>query len=179
MKLKIASLCALAMLATACPTESTDNNDNNNMTTMDMAKMDMAKDDMAKTDMTKEDMSEDDMKVDMGDGCTVEASGLGPVATCDEAGATACFANKDCADNERCENIGGDAAEVACCVEGPRGCKVAGDSCESEFDCDEGLCISRNSGPYFCSKRCMANEDCPSAVPECHPALGLCVQASN
>lgn len=112
--------------------------------------------------------------------CNVDKtpSDLGPVQACSEVGAADCFGNSDCMDNERCENIGGDV-EVACCVPGPRGCKAAGEECESEFDCDEGVCIARADEPARCSMRCMGDEDCPEAVPSCNPVLGYCVTAGE
>lgn len=152
--MKLEWMCAAALLLTACPSETTPEED---MST----KMDMP--------------AQEDATPDMAPACEVEASGIGPVMACDEASTTACFANDDCAADERCENIGG-AADVACCVKGPRGCKTAGQPCQTEFECDEGLCVARNDGPQLCSKRCMSEDECPAEVPECHPVLGLCVE---
>lgn len=161
---------SLTMMACADPP-----NAEPDMTTQPPADMPAQVDMPAEVDMPAPTPDMDD---DMDTPCEVEPSGLGPVMMCDEAGTTACFANSDCADNQRCENIGG-ALEVACCVEGPRGCKATGEACASEFECDEGLCVSRNDGPQLCSKRCEMDAECPPMVPECNPVLGLCVEAGE
>ena len=79
---------------------------------------------------------------------------MGPFASCDEGGLTACFYNGDCAEAERCEDVGDGTLEVACCVMGARGTKTVGDECTSENECDSGLCVQRNDDPYICSKPC-------------------------
>ncbi len=107
-------------------------------------------------------------------------SGLGPVASCDAEGLNSCFANSDCAADERCEGITDNTSDdVACCVPGLRGCKGVGELCDSEFQCEEGVCIGRNDDPNRCSQRCDSNDDCPSEVPECNAFLGFCVTAGE
>lgn len=107
-------------------------------------------------------------------------SGIGPVASCDAEGLTSCFANSDCAAGERCEGITDNTSDdLACCVPGLRGCKGVGELCDSEFECEEGVCIGRNDDPNRCSQRCNSNDDCPSEVPECSPFLGFCVTAGE
>ncbi len=96
---------------------------------------------------------------------TLTSSGITGINACSEIESTECWSNDDCEDNQRCENVGGEY-ELGCCVDGLRGCKVAGESCTSEFDCDSSLCLNRNEGEFFCSKICETNTDCPNGF-EC------------
>ncbi len=167
------ALLSVVIMSAGCGASGGDNNSNNSNNA----------DDAGVTQDTGGGEGEDAGE-DVGEAptCNVgeEASGEGPVAACDEAGTTACFANSDCAMDERCENIGDEATgEVACCVKGLRGCKGAGELCETEFACEEGVCIGRNDDPNRCSQRCNSNDDCPAEVPECQAFLGLCVTADE
>ena len=161
------------------------------MTTDDMTKDDMSKQDMAKEDMAKEDMSKTDMSDDMSGGdmggdmnaCAITPTPKMPINACGDRGLNGCFANSDCADDERCENLAPENEnEVACCVKGPRGCKSTGEKCLGEngdLTCDEGLCVARNDGDPYCTQRCNSDNDCPESLPECQPVLGVCVEAAN
>lgn len=151
-------MCSVALVFAAC-TEAPTNEPDMTTTTPDMpTQADMP----VETDMGPTvDMNTDDMaQTDMAQMCAME-----------------CFANSECPATQRCENSSGGASVTGCCVDGERGTKTAGEPCADEFECDEGLCIARNDGPELCSKPCMMNEDCPAAVPECNPVLGVCVEA--
>jgi hypothetical protein len=91
---------------------------------------------------------------------------IGPVSSCDELGAIPCFANAECDDVERCENAGTELDPVACCVPGPRGTGQAGSLCDSENDCESGVCIAE-SGDGMCSKTCETEADCPDGMKDC------------
>ncbi len=106
---------------------------------------------------------------------TVDADALdagadtGPVQSCDEIGASACFSNYDCAQSERCDNVGTADAPVACCVSGARGTKAAGDTCTEADDgpeCASGICITGNSSS-LCSTTCTTADDCPAGMKTC------------
>ncbi|MBN2694757.1 hypothetical protein JXR93_08845 [bacterium] len=96
---------------------------------------------------------------------TLTPSGITDVEACSAINSKGCWSNDDCEEGQRCENVGGEY-ELACCVDGLRGCKAPGESCSSEFDCDSSLCLNRNEGEYFCSKICEVNTDCPEGF-EC------------
>ncbi len=91
---------------------------------------------------------------------------VGPVSSCDELGAIACFSNGECEDTKRCENAGTEVDPVPCCVPGPRGTGQAGSPCDNENDCESGVCIS-GSGEGMCSKTCESEEDCPDGMKDC------------
>jgi len=93
-----------------------------------------------------------------------------PADACGEL--TACNDSFSCSDNQRCENlfIEGDTNEYTqpCCIEGPRGCKKVGEVCESEFDCESGLCLGREGETLYCTKECTQdNNTCPDHISEC------------
>jgi len=91
---------------------------------------------------------------------------IGPVSSCDELNAISCFANAECDGAERCENAGTELDPVSCCVPGPRGTGQAGSLCDSENDCESGVCIS-GSGDGMCSKTCETEADCPDGMKDC------------
>ena len=108
--------------------------------------------------------------------CQIAPSTLGPIAACGDAQLMGCFANEDCAADERCENLAAEGMpEVACCVKGPRGCLKPGEACADELSCESGLCVSRNDEPASCTILCDSDEVCPEALPKCNPGVGLCV----
>ena len=107
-----------------------------------------------------------------------------PADTCGEL--TACNDSFSCADNQRCENllIEGNNQGYAqpCCIEGPRGCKKVGEVCESEFDCESGLCIGRQDEIKYCTKECTQdNNTCPDNISECKDlyVMFACVEAKE
>ena len=77
---------------------------------------------------------------------------------------TACFANGECAADQRCEDLSG--ADMPCCVVGARGAKETGAECDSENECASGVCIGRNDDPNICSEDCGATMDCGDSL-EC------------
>ena len=94
-----------------------------------------------------------------------------PIASCDEIGAIACFANEDCQTNARCQNVG--TAEIAtpCCVAGERGTIPAGQPCDpetGELTCASALCMYGDSASQgICSGTCERDTDCPANLPRC------------
>ncbi|QDG52211.1 hypothetical protein FIV42_16125 [Persicimonas caeni] len=93
----------------------------------------------------------------------------GPVASCEEIGASTCFSNFDCVDARRCENVGTDTDPVACCVIGERGTKAAGESCDpetGETECASSLCIEGDT-QALCSTQCESVDDCPEGMKDC------------
>jgi hypothetical protein len=117
--------------------------------------------------------------------CNEEKTASTVKTTADSCGElTKCDDSFDCADNQRCENIYNDVNEYTnpCCVDGLRGCKKTGESCEDEFDCESGLCIEKNDGGYFCSQKCDPdNNACPATVSECKDlyVMFACVEATK
>ena len=101
------------------------------------------------------------------------------VKACSDAAVMACSANADCLADERCEDISDDAAlEVACCVKGQRGPIPTGSVCQgiaAKIECEETLCIAKNNGPHYCTKRCTMNAECPAPISTCNAFLGACV----
>jgi hypothetical protein len=90
------------------------------------------------------------------------------VASCDEIAADPCFANNQCGAKERCEDVGPDGDNVACCVPGVRGIGKGGDPCTNENDCESGVCIA-GDGPYMCSQTCINDNECPNGMKKCIP----------
>jgi len=105
-----------------------------------------------------------------------------PADECGEL--TDCNDSYDCADNQRCENLFNDVNEYTrpCCIEGLRGCKKVGETCETEFDCESGLCMAKNEGQKYCSKTCDPdNNDCPDPISECKDlyVMNACVEPAS
>jgi hypothetical protein len=93
------------------------------------------------------------------------------VESCEEFGSSDCFANNDCAEDARCENVGSDEAPLACCISGERGSLQTGDSCDTatgQQECASSLCISRDGDDTaYCSGECQSDADCPETMPSC------------
>ncbi len=105
-----------------------------------------------------------------------------PADECGEL--TACNDSYDCAEGQRCENLFNEVNELPrpCCIDGLRGCKKAGEPCETEFDCESGLCIAKNENQRYCSKTCDPdNNDCPDPISECKDlyVMNACVEPSE
>ncbi len=95
--------------------------------------------------------------------------------SCDEASLSACFANSDCDEDFRCQNIAAGEEAIACCVQAPRGTGITGDACSSENECASGLCIEFNDNPYLCADECDPSADeCPEGF-FCHGFMAVCV----
>ncbi len=91
------------------------------------------------------------------------------IAACGEISATDCFANMDCAPDQRCQNMGDDVNFVPCCVDGARGTDPAGSPCSmtnGELTCASGLCIDGSAGT-LCSGTCSDVSDCPDNMQLC------------
>ncbi|MBM4359798.1 MAG: hypothetical protein FJ096_16970 [Deltaproteobacteria bacterium] len=95
-------------------------------------------------------------------------SGGGSTLACNERGTIPCFSSYQCADDERCENVGTADDPIVCCMKGPRGQGKAGAPCASEFHCASSLCIE-GVGECFgsCSDRCNQDSQCPPSLPHC------------
>jgi hypothetical protein len=95
------------------------------------------------------------------------------VESCDELGANTCFANTDCAENARCQNVGPDDLPVACCVPGARGTLAVGEPCNTEtgeLECASALCVTINDSMQgVCSGACADESECPESAPQCIP----------
>jgi hypothetical protein len=101
-----------------------------------------------------------------GDTTTTGDSTIGPVTNCNQIPSTECFANHECPPDERCQNVGTTNNEVPCCVPGARGTLAAGEVCQTEFDCESGICIT-GTGSGYCSKTCNSVADCPANMQLC------------
>lgn len=91
-----------------------------------------------------------------------------PVAACADVGRADCFSNYDCAQDERCQNLGTAPEFVPCCIPCPRGTTAAGETCDEatgELTCASGICISDGEAA-LCSMPCDV-EPCPVNLPEC------------
>jgi hypothetical protein len=95
------------------------------------------------------------------------------VESCEELNASACFANVDCAEGTRCQNVGPDDLPVACCVPGPRGTLAVGEPCSTEIgelECASALCVTINDSEQgVCSGACSEESECPASAPQCIP----------
>lgn len=94
------------------------------------------------------------------------------VADAGPACETTCFSNRDCAEGTRCVNTAapGDP-EVACCLPGERGDRVAGESCadgDGQILCASAVCVEGDDGA-FCSAPCDTEVDCPANMQRCFP----------
>lgn len=87
-------------------------------------------------------------------------------SSCAEINATECFANIDCASDERCQSLDGEGA-VVCCIKGQRGTKQAGEECSGELECESALCIGVSGNTQYCSKDCQTADDCPEGMKDC------------
>lgn len=93
--------------------------------------------------------------------CDLPEPEVTPVDSCDEAGLVLCGWNGDCAEQERCQDIGNTPnAGVTCCVAACRGAKEVGELCTTVDECNSGSCIGRNDDPSICSKPCDTDVDC-------------------
>jgi len=102
--------------------------------------------------------------------CNIDKTPSDTILSSDSCGElTNCIDSSDCPENMRCENLKIKNADYtrACCVEGPRGCKTTGETCEDEFDCESGLCMAKNDGQHYCTKQCTDNNDCIDPVSFC------------
>ncbi len=102
--------------------------------------------------------------------CNEAKTPSGITLPADACGAyTECVESADCPSDHRCENLPVDGETFArpCCVPGPRGCDASGTLCDDEFDCESGLCISRNDGPTYCTHTCEGPGDCADPIAEC------------
>ena len=102
---------------------------------------------------------------------------------------SSCNDSFECSPDKRCENLQVDADQNGvsdgitrpCCVEAPRGYKKTGESCKTEFDCESGLCVSKNDGNFICSRVCDQNNNtCPEPISECKDlyVMFMCVEPS-
>lgn len=111
------------------------------------------------------------------------------VEACEDFGSSSCFANNDCAEDGRCENVGSEDSPIACCVSGGRGALQTGEACDivtGQQDCASSLCIAYNGETEaYCSGECQSDEDCPESMPSCISVafsgsdLMWCFPASN
>jgi hypothetical protein len=98
---------------------------------------------------------------------------VGPVMSCEELpNSNDCFANADCAEGLRCEDVGGEDAIIPCCVPGERGTGQPGEACADENDCETGLCLEG-----FCTDACDDDAACPETLPCC--TIGICLPAAD
>lgn len=91
------------------------------------------------------------------------------VAACSEINARDCFANMDCPEQQRCQNMGRADLSVPCCVDGQRGQDPVGHECsmqDGELTCASGLCIDGLAGT-LCSGTCDDVNDCPDNMQLC------------
>lgn len=91
------------------------------------------------------------------------------VTDCSEIGAISCFSNLDCAEANRCQNVGTELDPVPCCIAGQRGTVEPGQDCdegEGETQCDTAICITNSSGSR-CSTTCQGPNDCPQGMQSC------------
>ena len=112
----------------------------------------------------------------------IEISGVGswcfpgePPALCEEVNLEGCFSNFDCPDQQRCQDVVDDARfPLACCTDGARGSRDAGEACTLAEDCLSGVCIE---GDNFqgCSQQCdeQAPEQCPEGMQRCINIAGF------
>ena len=92
--------------------------------------------------------------------------------SCDEAALDPCFGNQDCEAGTRCENLGLEAAPVACCISGTRGDREPGEICdeaEGQLQCESAVCVAPTEGEDSprCSAPCLEESDCPAELPRC------------
>lgn len=99
--------------------------------------------------------------------CELPEPNVEPVDSCADGGYEACGWNGDCADTERCDDIGTvPNSGVTCCVTACRGDKNLGEECTTVEECNSGSCIGRSPDPNVCSRPCDSADDCPESL-EC------------
>jgi hypothetical protein len=172
------------VLSAACSDDDTKDKDmgtctGTNCIEVDMpTTADMAPDQTTTTDLgPTEDMpvtADMPVTVDMPADQGVEDMGMTypPAETCAELTLVECFSSAGCGADERCQNLEGKdpVPNITCCVKGARGAGAAGDACTTEFDCESGLCIDGET----CSKECTDDSECPTSLPKCNAAIGVC-----
>ncbi|MBM4292560.1 MAG: hypothetical protein FJ138_14990 [Deltaproteobacteria bacterium] len=107
-------------------------------------------------------------------GAAAGASAPAEVTDCaalNDPAAVTCFANDDCPDGRRCQDVGPRDLPTPCCVPGARGATPAGEPCapeEGELECASALCIVQDDpAAGLCSGVCASDTDCPPALPRC------------
>lgn len=99
-------------------------------------------------------------------------------AVCDPASSTCarlCCAEEDCGDDEACRPLAVDDAIVRVCRRGmPSGSRVYGAPCETDDQCQSGVCGPADpanlNGAQVCTTYCCGDRDCdvlPGSSPRC------------
>lgn len=134
----------------------------------DSSHSDRAQDDSSIADSAQDDSSNSD-SANLDSSTATEDAAHQIVAACSEINATDCFANMDCPEQQRCQNMGSAELAVPCCVDGTRGQDPVGHSCsmtDGELTCASGLCIEGSAGT-LCSGTCSDVSDCPDNMQLC------------
>ena len=95
-------------------------------------------------------------------------------AVCTMAGECPCFSNEDCPESTRCHAA---TEEMVYCEPGARGTGAAGTLCTGENDCASALCIDGANNTMRCTKTCTEDTECPTELPRCLAAIGICARA--
>ena len=107
-------------------------------------------------------------------GTMAGAAPLTPISDCvelNDPAALTCFANADCEEGRRCQNLGTADYATPCCVLGARGATPPGGACApetGELECTSALCITQDDpSSGLCSGVCETDADCPASLPRC------------
>lgn len=99
---------------------------------------------------------------------TSSTTSAAPITACSDIQAAICFSNLDCsAAADRCENRGTRVDPVPAAAPGPRGAGKGNDPCQTELDCENGVCVFINDTGVR-SPTCSSDADCSAPLPYCY-----------